>query len=171
LVSRVPAAVAAALALAVAAAGCGSAGAGDPTIKTSMIGQAGGQAVSINGRVKVQFPPGALESSVAITIQEVDPPGPGALFGPVFEIGPSATRLVAPATVALEYDPVALGAGNPSDLRVATYVQGAWQPVTSSVNAGVYVVSAEITHFSPWSLLMRPDPPLADSPDAGGSPD
>src|SRR5262249_48935196 len=112
-----------------------------------------------DGRLKVQIPPGALESSVAITIQEVDPPGPGSLVGPVFEIGPSATKLIEPATGVLKYDPVALGAANPSDLRVATNAQGAWQPVLpSSVNAGVYVVSAEITHFSPWSLVMMPGP-------------
>jgi len=153
-------------AVAALAAGCGSSALGDPPIKTVMIGQEGGQAASVDGSLKLQVPPGALESSVPITIQQIDAPAAGAV-GATFEIGPSATKLTAPVTILVSYRPSDIAAANPSDLRVATFWQGAWAPVTSAINAGAYVVSAQITHFSPWGLVLMTA--LAAPPDDAGT--
>src|SRR5262245_32660067 len=109
-----------------------SSSSGDRPVATAIVGQTGGQAVSVGGLVKLQMPAGAVTSDVAFTIQEVDPPGSGAV-SPVFEIGPSGTTFRQPATLRFHYDQDALGFTDPFSLRIATFNRGAWVPVASTV--------------------------------------
>jgi hypothetical protein len=144
------------LGLALACVACGGPpDIGGQPIKTTIIGQDGGQAASVTGLLKLQIPPGGLESPIAITIQQIDPPGAG-VVGQAFELGPSGTVFKQPVTVVVRYSDSDLGVNSPGNLQVATFVHGAWQPVPSMVNAGVGMVSAQIDHFSPWSLVMMP---------------
>jgi hypothetical protein len=144
------------LAYALAGAACGGpTDVGGQPIKTTIIGPEGGQASSVTGLLKLQIPPGGLETPLAITVQQIDPPGAG-VVGQAFELGPSGTVFKQPVTLVVRYSESDLGINLPDNLQVATYLHGAWQPVPSMVNAGVGMVSAQIDHFSPWSLVMMP---------------
>jgi hypothetical protein len=144
------------VALALAGAGCGTSPVGEPPIKTVIIGPEGGQAGSVNGELKIQIPPGGLDTSLAITVQQIDAPAMGAVMA--YELGPSGTTFATPASLLFHYKPSDLGAGGPSAFKVATFAGGAWQVVPSQVDDSIGMVSADITHFSPWSLVVMPGP-------------
>jgi len=125
---------------------------GRPVV-TAIVGQGGGQASSTGGTARLQVPAGAVTTDVPFTLQQVDAPGPGAV-GPVFEIGPAGTIFRQPATLTFRYRQSDIGDADPFSLRVATYVRGAWQPMPSTVAPTGSTVSAEITHLSPWALVI-----------------
>src|SRR4051794_11414603 len=84
------------LAAALAGVSCGSpAPANGGPVPRQVVRPEGGTAGTPNGRLKIQIPPNALKSELAITIQEVDAPAAGAI-GPVFEIGPTGTPFAMP---------------------------------------------------------------------------
>jgi hypothetical protein len=150
----------------VAAAGarCGSSASSGRPVSTAIVGQEGGQAVSDGGLVKLLVPAGAVNADVAFTIQQVDAPGPGAV-GQVFEIGPSGTTFKIPATLIIRYRDADVGANDPTSLRIATFSRGAWQPVPSTVSTEGATVAAQITHLSPWALVIVSETVVI--PDAG----
>lgn len=136
------------------AAACSPA-ADERPVTTAIVGASGGKAVSANGRLKIQVPPGALVSSMTLTIQQIDAPAPGAV-GHVFEVGPTGTTFSQPVTLTLRFTEEDLGGGSPYDLRIATFARGAWQAVESIVNPSTSVAAAQITHLSPWTLVLGP---------------
>src|SRR5262245_4978001 len=131
----------------------GGATSSDRPVVTAIVGQGGGQAASTGGTARLVVPAGAVNADVPFTLQQVDPPGPGAV-GPVFEIGPAGTMFKTPATLTFRYRQSDIGNADPFSLRVATYVRGAWQPQPSTVATGSSTVSAQITHLSPWALVV-----------------
>ena len=137
----------------VAGTRCGSSSTGDRPIVTAIVGQNGGAASSQGGLVRLQVPAGAVTAEVAFTIQQIDAPAPGAV-GQVFEIGPAGTTFRQPATLTFHYRDADLGQNDPLLLRVATFSRGAWQPVPSTVATIGATVSAQITHLSPWALVL-----------------
>jgi hypothetical protein len=136
--------------------GCGAPPVSGPPIKTVIIGPEGGQAGSVNGQLKIQIPAGGLDTSLAITVQQIDSPAPGAVMA--YELGPSGTTFASPVSLLFHYKASDVGAGGPSALKVATFSAGAWQVVPSQVDDSIGMVSADITHFSPWSLVVIPGP-------------
>jgi ZU5 domain len=143
---------------------CGSPSSGRPVTR-AVIGPAGGQVSAAGGRIKVQIPPGALASDVAITLVQIDPPAAGAI-GPVFEVGPTGTTFLQKVTLTLRFAAADLGGASPLDLRVATLSRGVWTPVASTLNQGASTVSGQIMHLSPWTLIVFTDP-IPPEPDAG----
>ena len=131
---------------------------GDPTL--------GGTATSPNGRLKVQVPPGALSAPLTITIA-TDPAVVGTV-GPVYEIGPTGTQFMHPVTLSLRFTTADLAGGAATSLKIATLLKGNWVPIASSVDLGASVVTGQITHLSPWSLISD-DAVVPPAPDAGGT--
>jgi hypothetical protein len=158
------------LAAAVASVSCSSSppSNGRPVTRQVIRPDSGGTAQTPNGRLKVQIPPMALKSEVAITIQEVDSPAAGAI-GPVYEIGPTGTQFQQQVTLSLKFTSADLQGRDAANLHVATLSHGAWVPVTSSVNFSASVVTGKITHLSPWTLIIFTDvvPPEPDAGTAG----
>src|SRR5205085_2365096 len=73
-----------------------------------------------------------------------------------YEIGPTGTIFVTPATLTLRYDPSALPPGTRlEDLRLATYDGSHWQPSRAGkVDDAAATVSAAIDHLSPWAVVV-----------------
>ncbi|HVU52820.1 MAG TPA: hypothetical protein VHL80_19195 [Polyangia bacterium] len=115
-----------------------------------VIGPEGG--VDALGTFSITIAAGALTHDTPITIQQIEAPVEGAV-GPVYEVGPTGTLFLTPAAVLLSYGDLELGGVDPNSLRVATFAGGRWTPVPSFVNPVVRVVSAQITHLSPWTLV------------------
>jgi hypothetical protein len=129
------------------------------------IGAEGGQVSAAGGQFKIQIPPMALASKVAITIRQVDPTVAGSV-GAVFEVGPTGTLFQRQVTLLFSFEGLDLGGETPDGLHVATLSGGKWVPVTSAVDLGTGLVTGQITHLSPWTLINEPiiAPP---APDAG----
>ncbi len=170
-------AVAVWLTAACAGLSCGSpaSSSGRPVTTQFIVAAAGGQASTSTGTFRVQVPPGALKVDGAITIQQVDPPAPGAL-GPVYDVGPTGTLFQRPVTLSFSFAGLSLAGVDPTTLHVATLSGGKWVPVTSAVDRASSVVTGQITHLSPWTLIVytdvvppEPDASTGDDVDAGAN--
>jgi hypothetical protein len=124
---------------------------GQPVLR-QVVGAAGGQVSTANGSFKMQVPLGALRQDTAITIR-TDPPAVGA-FGPVYEVGPTGTQFQRGVTLSLSFAGVDFGGADPDSLHVATLSGGRWVPVTSTTDRVSLVVTGQITHLSPWTLIV-----------------
>src|SRR5450432_3251184 len=115
---------------------CGSSApsSGRPVTR-QVIGAEGGQISAAGGRFKIQIPPMALASKVAITIRQVDPTVAGSV-GAVFEVGPTGTLFQRQVTLLFSFEGLDLGGETPDGLHVATLSGAKWVPVTSAVDLG-----------------------------------
>jgi hypothetical protein len=132
------------------------AAAGSPTGATvsTSVGAAGGTVTSSDGSLQVSIPAGALAQDVTITVTPVTPPGPGSL-GTAYDLGPNGTMFAMPITLAFHYSGLNLGGQPASDLRVATYVSGAWQTLTGfAEDTTAMTVSGTTTHFTYYAPTL-----------------
>lgn len=145
---------------------CG--GSGSWSIARGSLGPSGGSVTSTDKQVTVTAAAGAVEATTTVTIQPVAAP-PGGAVGHVYEIGPAGTTFQSPITLTFGYSPDTLNGVAPEQLRVATYSNGSWEPLPSSLDSAARTVSAEVTHFSMWSLI--PESGHSDGGPTDGSSD
>lgn len=120
---------------------------------SKVVGASGGTVSSADGRVRLVFPAGALDTDVTITIDPIVSPAPGS-FGPTYELGPTGTIFKTAVTLELAYVDSEIEGNWPQDLLVGTLVGGAWAPVRpSTVDETAATVSARTTHFSPYTVM------------------
>ena len=146
------------------ASGCG------PANQTSgLIGPTGGELCLPDARVCLIVPPGALETSISFRIAPTSDV-PAAAFGEGFDIGPSGTEFLKPATVIFKIDalleadsgiswsgePTMARGVDPQVLRLFTKYQGDWEPLKSLVPPLDRVrrtLSGSVEHLSPFVIL------------------
>ena len=137
-----------------------------------VITSAGGQASASGGRFKLQVPQDALKQDVAITIQQIDAPTSGAV-GPVYEVGPTGTLFQRKATLSFSFTNLSVSSDDIPNLHVATLVGGSWVPVTSTVDRVSGQVTGQISHLSPWTLIVYtkevPPEPVASTDGGSGA--
>jgi hypothetical protein len=131
---------------------CGSPG-DETRPSTATIDSVGGQVKSADGQIAVVLPAGAVASSVNVTVQPIESPGAGAV-GQVFELGPSGMVFAQPVTLTFHYTAADIGQAQPGELQVATFAAGVWTPVASTVDLASSTVSGQVSHFSPWALVL-----------------
>lgn len=125
----------------------------------------GGIVTSADGLAEVEFPPGAVEDPMIITIEPVDetpPPDLGVAVGSTYEMGPSPTIFARPITVSFQYDPatVPTGSGEPPVGLVVNSSDG-WKVLGSTVDSARENVFAQINHFTRFAIVAPacPNPP------------
>lgn len=141
--------------------GGGGGGGGTPAPPSNKkdIGPAGGELSVFNA--KIVIPPGALDKTVSIIIQKLDPaqvapfPLTFKLMGEIYEIGPAGTKFAKPVTITLKYDPAKLE-GVQEDTLALYYLdgQGNWVKLTSSVDKANKTVSTQVNHLSKFAPLV-----------------
>src|SRR5262252_5244741 len=108
----------------------------------------GGEVKTQDGALAVQVPGGALDHDVKVTVVSATAPAAGSV-GTVFEIGPTGTQFNQSVTMALKYSGTDM-----SDLRVATYADGAWQVLPNyAIDAEHHTISGTTMHLSPYALV------------------
>jgi hypothetical protein len=113
---------------------------------------------TLDGRVTMSVPPGAISEPVGITAQQVPTPPnishPDIVGGSMYEFGPDGAVFGQPITVTLKYDPTKVRAGRAEEsLRLVTLVDGAWQVVAeSTVDPQNHTVTAQLQHFSTYAV-------------------
>jgi hypothetical protein len=153
-------------ALAAAVACSSPAGPDGQPVTRLRVGPAGGQVSANGGRVRLTIPPGALAMDKDITIAQINSPASGNV-GPVYDIGPSGTQFAQPVLISLRYVSADVSNVDTSKLKIATLSGGAWAPIASTVTAVNSVVSGQIMHLSPWTLVVSDT--VVPQPDGGAA--
>ena len=124
------------------------------------IGSSGGEIATDDGQVALSFPSGALGSSTAITIEPAAQayPETGA-WAKTVELGPDGSTFAKPVTLKIVYDVTKLPTGViPEALKLSTWVNDHWEEVPgSTLNVGDATISAPISHFSTYGLVIWPN--------------
>ena len=156
------AAVAVILTIELALGACSSSknGGSTPALNTNQIGATGGSVTTANGS-GVTIPPGALGSSVNVTV-EVDPnaPAPPSAWiavGPTYLVGPEGQQFSQPVTVTIAFDPARLPTGKTAhDISVLTSPATgtpSYGPLTTTEVDSTHI-SAPTTHFSYFMAVV-----------------
>jgi hypothetical protein len=126
------------------------------------IGPEGGVVTSRDGRVTLDIPPGALDHDVAITIEQIDD-GPEGSLGAVYEILPSRTQLLFPATIEVDLSASKgdgslepqLTAATMEDVVIATERGEGWEQLADlDVDVEAEVVTASVLYFSSYAVVL-----------------
>jgi len=138
---------------------CQAVGDGSKAIE---IGPAGGTVTSSDGKLAMSIPSGALDGSVVFSVKAATA-WPAGAVGQVYEVEPSGTRFSKPATIALSYAGLNLGAASAANLFVGTAVGSSWQSLGTAVNdAHAQTIASTTTHLSVFGLVL-----FATGADAG----
>lgn len=117
---------------------------------STMIGPAGGELSSADGRLTIEIPAGALATDTVITIQPITAMAPGAV-GDGYLLMPEGQTFAVPVVLRLAYSDVDLDGSGPEHLAFA--VQNAeryWELQRETVlDAGT--ISIATSHFSRWN--------------------
>ncbi|MHB1097163.1 MAG: hypothetical protein ACYC3F_13440 [Gemmatimonadaceae bacterium] len=134
-----------------------------PVKDPAVVGAAGGTVSSADGRVAVSIPPGAVSSSIKVTITPVsDDANEHVVRGSVYEFGPSGTQFAQPVELKLAYDTARLGTGaDLSALQVARRsADGAWTPLPGLlVDSTNRTVRGLTSSFSTYGVTVDPCSP------------
>lgn len=129
----------------------------EPPPAPQIIGGAGGTARSGDGRLSMTLPAGAVASDLGITVQAMAAAPAGAV-GTAFEIGPSGTQFLTPATVTLSYDVASLGGRSEGEVTLATFVDGSWQELDSITrDLAQHTLSGQTMHLSIFGMARPQD--------------
>lgn len=127
------------------------------------VGPDGGVVTSRDGRVTLDIPPGALDREVTITIEEIDE-GPEGSVGRVYEVLPSHTQLLVPATI--EVDLAAsksdgdiepqLTAASMEDVVITTERGDHWVDLADlDVDVESQIATASVMYFSSYAIVLE----------------
>jgi len=131
----------------------------------------GGTAETVDGQVRTEFPPGAVEGAAMVTIGTrtaaglPDVPESFIMGGTCFTIlavddsGNEIIALSQPTAITVKYseaDAAAAG-GNPNRLVLAYWDEtaGCWKELKTSVGTANMTLSASTTHLSTWAVLAK----------------
>lgn len=120
-------------------------------------GPQGGTVSDEDGRVTLDIPPGALSTTIQISVSAVASPLPSSALvpGTAYDLGPDGTQFAQPVQLTLSYDPSALLEGMQEQfLKIATVQAGEWVVLEgSTVDSGASTVTAPLTGLSVYGIL------------------
>lgn len=119
-----------------------------------MVGSTGGDFTTSDGRLKLEFPAGALTAPTTITIQPVEDHCPAA-SGNAYLITPHDISFQKPVKLTLNYGDSDIVNTIPAALTIAYQdASGVWQaPGNMTKDTTNHQVSVLTNHFSSWSLF------------------
>ncbi|NMM48561.1 hypothetical protein [Marinigracilibium pacificum] len=126
------------------------------------IDDTGGSLTTLDGVMELVIPPNALSSQTMVSVELPDPLPPDnvtnrlTLSQTLFDWSPDGLQFNLPASLTYNYrnDNVPIP-GADEVLTLATYEAGEWLEVPSSVNAAEKSITAEIEHFSLWTIVDK----------------
>jgi alpha-tubulin suppressor-like RCC1 family protein len=126
---------------------------------SASVGPSGGVLVAAGQEASLEIPSGALASNVAISMVPATdfPEGPGA-WAPPMKFGPEGTTFTTPVKLSLRFDPELVPDGvELADLGMYHFDGTGWVPIESTVEEDLGLVTGEISHFSIYSIMIRPN--------------
>ncbi|WP_341839810.1 hypothetical protein [Chitinophaga caseinilytica] len=130
------------------------AGTPDGTPKAEkIIGAAGGNLTSNDGKVKVTIPAGALSANQTIGIQRISNTNPLGTEH-AYRITPHGQRFTKPVELAFQYDNALLDGTPPHGMGIAYQDdKGMWVALPAEVNTTAKTITVATTHFSDWDVF------------------
>lgn len=120
------------------------------------IGPRGGVVISDDGLFSLEIPEGALDTEVAITIEQVDCHRADALAS-CYEVGPVGLPLLLPAEVVYEVDEQMLQTFEGHELAVMSEKADDWNYLADrDVDENEVTVSASAVYLSSFALVAMP---------------
>ncbi len=121
------------------------------------IGAQGGTIVSVDVRIKVEIPAGALSADVAIGVQPITRTlvdGAGDAGKMAFRLTPHGQVFTKPVKISFQYTDADLTGLNPELLGIAYQDKaGKWKGVGGvEVDKAAKTISTHVNHFSDWSI-------------------
>ncbi|HEU4743083.1 MAG TPA: hypothetical protein VFS50_15920 [Meiothermus sp.] len=125
---------------------------GSPVRK--VIGAAGGSLASMDGKITLEIPAGALSKDETVSIQEITNESPGK-FGKAFRLGPEGVRFAKPVKLRFAFSEEDLRGTRLELVRIAYQTkEGYWTLLEDWVpNLATGTVTVETDHFSDWSPI------------------
>ncbi len=122
-------------------------------VASQVVGTAGGEVISADGRLRLNIPAGALSANTNIGIQAISNNAPLGL-GNNYRLTPESTTFMQPVTLTFGYDEAILETAEPDFLWVVTQnTNGTWSGGRKSVvNKTTKTVMVTTTHFSDWGM-------------------
>ena len=118
-----------------------------------------GGTVAISGSITVEVPPGAINGSLNITVQEETGSSPTGftLLGNVYEIGPTGTQFSEPVNITLHYNPADVPSGmSETNIHIYWYNEqtNSWVDMGGTVNTANHTVTIQVTHLSKYAMMV-----------------
>ena len=125
-------------------------------ISTATIGPAGGIIESIDKRIRVHVPAGALTTSQVISVQPLSQNHCPLGTGQAYRLLPHGLTFAKAATLTIQYHNQDVKGTTPQLLRIAYQTnKGHWQsPATTGIDTLAHTISVQTTHFSDWGLFQ-----------------
>jgi hypothetical protein len=122
------------------------------TVTTKTIGPAGGIVKSVNGKITLNFPAGALATDTQIGIEETANTAPLAC-GNSFKLTPDGQVFTKPVMLTIKFTNVDIEGTAPEALYMASEVNGVWMAsANTTIDAKAKTVTLPIKHFSDWGV-------------------
>jgi hypothetical protein len=120
-----------------------------------LVPAAGGTVTSVDGKLKIDVPAGALAADQMLMIQPITSKAPGGV-GPAYRLQPDGQTFAVPVTLTFTYDAADLAGSVALAWRIAYQdAMGRWNSVTNVVrDDAAMTVSVQTSHFSDWSKLL-----------------
>ncbi len=129
---------------------------GSPTgpLVSKFIPSGGGSITTMDGRVELDFPNGALPSGDTITIMNISNNGPGGI-GDAYRFLPEGLKFANPVTVKFHYNDTVINGTLPQLTHIAYQDStGEWDIVENNVlDTVAKTFSVTTTHFSDWDIF------------------
>lgn len=116
------------------------------------IGPEGGTLTTVDGKIKLVIPAGAVSQATTITIQAITNHSPNGI-GQAFRFSPDGLQFKKPATLTFDYTNETVSANDPDMLKVAFQdTDKSWRSVPGvQVDTQKKRISVPMPHFSDWS--------------------
>ncbi|WP_276955118.1 hypothetical protein [Allomeiothermus silvanus] len=140
---------------------------GSPVSK--VIGVAGGSLASVDGKITLEIPAGALTKDETVSIQEITNNAPGK-FGKAFRLSPEGTTFAKPARITFTFTEEQLKGAPFEAMQVGYQKDGYWKAIkVVARDPAARTVTVETTHFSDWSPVpgAQLDPSMAHVKESG----
>jgi hypothetical protein len=125
-----------------------------------VVGPEGGALASSDGRLRLDFPAGALSTDTVITAAtRTVPPEAGFVGGLVYELGPDGLVFAQPVRLTLGYDPAAVS-GPETALRIGKLLEGGVGEFAAdpAVDTALRTVSGSLSGFSSYGVTTSTTP-------------
>lgn len=136
---------------------------------SKVIGMAGGSLASVDGKITLEIPAGALTKDETVSIQEITNNAPGK-FGKAFRLSPEGTTFAKPARITFTFTEEQLKGAPLEAMQVGYQKDGLWKAAeVVARDAAAKTVTVETNHFSDWSPVpgAQLDPSMAHVKEGG----
>lgn len=127
---------------------------GSTSLAGDTVGPNGGTLTFAGGGVVFEFPAGAVDHDLKITVTPAtaEPTRASSIPGTEYVFGPEGTTFAKPVKVTIHYATLPSHV-DPNLLAVAKGVGAQWQPYHSTTDTTAHTVTASIQGFSPYGLV------------------